>query len=230
MPQLLPDRPNAGHLKGQAKDLLKAHNARHLESCELLSLLRRFQGKSRDEIIGQKVTLSECQFALALSYGCRNWSHLIQRCSPKDVLSRSGMIKLQHIHESFLAGLKTEDPAFECYGVDSVDQLLFREVLMLFSKGNLALTAQYPKVIAFVVNPGLSMNIAEIDSMLFRHLSQAWRPAMRIELKPKGKTSLARMKAIHREDMVVCVQIVNRRKVSDLITLLYEADVVKGLG
>lgn len=72
----LPERPSLEFLRKQAKDLLKAHDARDPSCCEVLRALRRFAQANDTAILSAPCALQEVQFALALSYGFRNWDHL----------------------------------------------------------------------------------------------------------------------------------------------------------
>ena len=72
----LPERPNIEHLRKQAKQLLKAHKAGDPSACSTLRRLHRFTNATDEQILAAPFTLKEVQFALALSYGFRNWDHL----------------------------------------------------------------------------------------------------------------------------------------------------------
>jgi GNAT superfamily N-acetyltransferase len=72
----LPERPSLEYLRKRAKDLLKAHDGGDPSCCEVLRRLRRFEGADESAILSAPCTLQEVQFALALDYGFRDWSHL----------------------------------------------------------------------------------------------------------------------------------------------------------
>jgi GNAT superfamily N-acetyltransferase len=76
MVSALPERPSLEYLRKRAKDLLKAHDARDPSCCEVLRALRRFAQADDAAILSARCGLQEVQFALALSYGFRNWDHL----------------------------------------------------------------------------------------------------------------------------------------------------------
>ncbi len=79
----LPANPSLTQLKNQAKDILKAHKAGDETACLILRHLARFKDESDDKILAVKVGLQEVQHALAISYGSRNWSELVQRIGDK---------------------------------------------------------------------------------------------------------------------------------------------------
>lgn len=72
----LPARPNIDHLRKQAKQLLKAHNAGDPSACSTLRRLHRFTNATDDEILAAPFTLKEVQFALAMEYGFKDWDAL----------------------------------------------------------------------------------------------------------------------------------------------------------
>ena len=72
----LPPTPSLKQLKHQAKDLLKAHKRGDSTCCDVLRALRRIAEASDAEILAADVSLSEAQYALALSYGFGSWDRL----------------------------------------------------------------------------------------------------------------------------------------------------------
>ncbi len=72
----LPSRPNFEHLRNEARDLLKAYTSGNPACCDVLRGLRRFTGAADATIMKEEVTLQEVQCAVAIKYGCRNWSEL----------------------------------------------------------------------------------------------------------------------------------------------------------
>jgi hypothetical protein len=91
MSRTLPPSPNLRYLKEEAKDLLKAHRRRDGLCCEVLRKLRRFSNSPDAEILSAAIGLQEVQFALALDYGFRDWSHLRRAVAARDhMLERIG--------------------------------------------------------------------------------------------------------------------------------------------
>jgi hypothetical protein len=72
----LPLRPDLGHLKRQAKNLLKAQQRGDADACPILRQLHRFGHASDAHILTSEVKLNEVQFALALDYGFSSWNAL----------------------------------------------------------------------------------------------------------------------------------------------------------
>lgn len=69
----LPERPDLGQLKRQAKDLLKAHAQGNPSVCPILHQLHRFAGLPDAAILASELKLHEVQFAMALGYGFSSW-------------------------------------------------------------------------------------------------------------------------------------------------------------
>lgn len=76
MPRSLPIRPDLEYLKGEAKNLRKAHAGGDASVCPALRRLRRFAQADDSRILSAPVTLTEAQFALALDYGFKSWDEL----------------------------------------------------------------------------------------------------------------------------------------------------------
>lgn len=76
MTTTLSPRPDLGHLKRQAKNLLKAHQRGDTGACPVLRQLYRFSQSSDSEMLAAEVKLNEVQFALALDYGFSSWNSL----------------------------------------------------------------------------------------------------------------------------------------------------------
>jgi len=72
----LPARPDLGHLKRQAKNLLKVHQRGDADACLIFRRLNRFNHASDAHILASEVKLNEVQFALALDYGFSSWDSL----------------------------------------------------------------------------------------------------------------------------------------------------------
>ena len=75
----LPDRPNLGHLKKQAKELMRRYRDR---SPEAIAQLRHFlpaaAGRTDEEIAALELRLHDAQSCVARSYGFVSWSDLKQ--------------------------------------------------------------------------------------------------------------------------------------------------------
>lgn len=76
MTAYLPPRPDLGHLKREAKSLLKSHRQGDNHVCPILRRLHRFSHASDSDILASEVKLNEVQFALALEYGFSSWNAL----------------------------------------------------------------------------------------------------------------------------------------------------------
>ncbi len=72
----LPLRPNLGHLKRQAKELLRKHRGRDADVCDALRQLKKFRGSANEDIFKAALALHEAQYAVALSYGFSSWRTL----------------------------------------------------------------------------------------------------------------------------------------------------------
>ncbi|HET6453601.1 MAG TPA: hypothetical protein VFI02_04300, partial [Armatimonadota bacterium] len=72
----LPAQPDLGHLKRQAKSLLKAHQQGDANACSILRQLHRFSHSSDADILTSELRLNEAQFVLALDYGFSSWNAL----------------------------------------------------------------------------------------------------------------------------------------------------------
>lgn len=92
MTTLLPERPDLGQLKRQAKDLFKAHQHGDASVCAVLRQLHRFDGSPDTDILTSDLKLHEVQFAIALDYGFSSWDalkHHIERIpSAKPIVHR----------------------------------------------------------------------------------------------------------------------------------------------
>jgi len=73
---LLPIEPNLEFLKGEAKDLLKAHAKGDASACPVFRRLKRFSRADDSRILSATITLAEAQFALAMEYGLNSWDGL----------------------------------------------------------------------------------------------------------------------------------------------------------
>jgi hypothetical protein len=73
----LPSNPDLGHLRHQAKDLMRARNSGEPEECQLIrEFVARFAKSSDAEIVAARFTLSDAQFAIARAYGFASWARL----------------------------------------------------------------------------------------------------------------------------------------------------------
>jgi hypothetical protein len=73
MRRSLPAHPSLAYLKHEAKDLRTGAREHETEALTTLRRLHRFTDASDTEIAAAAVTLSEAQFALALTYGFPSW-------------------------------------------------------------------------------------------------------------------------------------------------------------
>lgn len=76
MTAYLPPRPDLGHIKREAKSLLKSHQLGDVAVCPILRHLHRFDNMPDAEIMASQLKLNEVQFALALEYGFSSWNAL----------------------------------------------------------------------------------------------------------------------------------------------------------
>lgn len=73
----LPPNPNLGHLKDQAKDLLKMRAARDLQTAQRIREFHpRFLRATDDEIFHAHLSLTDAQLAIAREYGFASWVRL----------------------------------------------------------------------------------------------------------------------------------------------------------
>jgi len=78
--RVLPPNPNLDHLKHQAKDLLRAHQARNRAVAQRIREFHpRFHEAADDEIFRAHLTLGDAQLAIAREYGFPNWTRLKRR-------------------------------------------------------------------------------------------------------------------------------------------------------
>lgn len=73
----LPRNPSLNALKREAKAILKSHSDGEMASCGILRRIHRFEGKTDETILAEKVSLVDVQFALAMDYGFRSWQGLL---------------------------------------------------------------------------------------------------------------------------------------------------------
>lgn len=79
MARSLPRRPNLAHLKKQAKDLVRAHEAHDPDACQRIKEhLPRLSTASPAEILAANFTLHDAQLVIAREYGFPSWSKLKQ--------------------------------------------------------------------------------------------------------------------------------------------------------
>ncbi len=73
----LPPNPNLGHLKYQAKDLLKEHAARDTGAAQKIREFHpRFHTATDPEIFESKLTLTDAQLTIAREYGFPSWARI----------------------------------------------------------------------------------------------------------------------------------------------------------
>jgi len=130
MSRSLPPNPSLGHLRKQAKDILKAQRTGDATGCQVLSRLRRFADASDADLLGGDVKLSEALFALALTYGFRSWDQLRRHvCSQRasDAATLEGAIlRCEHeIPEYAGAGVALAVTAALNHGGVNVDYMTF---------------------------------------------------------------------------------------------------------
>ncbi len=72
----LPERPDLRHLRNQAKEILKSHQAGDAAVCQTLRGLPRLAEMGDADILAAEVSLQEAQHALAKDYGFATWKEL----------------------------------------------------------------------------------------------------------------------------------------------------------
>ena len=73
----LPPQPNLEQLKKQVKDLLKAHQAHDVDSCQRIQRSHpRLTGSSESDIQEADLTLRDAQVVVAREYGFSTWNKL----------------------------------------------------------------------------------------------------------------------------------------------------------
>lgn len=78
MSKRLPPQPNLRHLRNQAKQLLKAHQAADPEAASrIAAVLPRLRHASQDEIFRTVLSLQDAQFVVAREYGFESWPKLV---------------------------------------------------------------------------------------------------------------------------------------------------------
>jgi hypothetical protein len=107
----LPSKPSLDHLRHQAKDLVRDHDARTLAAAQLLREFHpRFTRVTDEEIFNRNLTLSDAQLTIAREHGFPSWTRLkqhIEKPTPADQLNSPH-------HE------RIEDPMFR-RAVDLID-------------------------------------------------------------------------------------------------------------
>ena len=76
MPISLPPKPTLRQPKIQAKELLKRHKVGDVTVCPTIKMVHRYRQLLVKDIMQATISLQEIQFALALSYGFKNWGDL----------------------------------------------------------------------------------------------------------------------------------------------------------
>lgn len=100
----LPPRPDVGHLKRQAKSLLKSQQQGDAAACPVLRRLNRFSHASDAQILASDVKLNEVQFALALDYGFSSWNALKQHVEQSTIIGNDIVIH-RHNGEVWIDGV-----------------------------------------------------------------------------------------------------------------------------
>jgi hypothetical protein len=107
----LPAQPSLGHLKHQAKDLLRDHAAHDLSTAQRLREFHPKFARSTDaEIFASPLCLSDAQLAIAREAGFASWTRLKRHIEKPTLADR---LELKH-HE------RIEDPVFR-RAVDLID-------------------------------------------------------------------------------------------------------------
>ncbi len=87
----LPRHPSLGHLRHQAKDLLRMHAGRDLQSAQRVREFHpRFHGAPDEEIFNAPLRLSDAQLSLAREYGFENWAKLKEHVETPALTERLG--------------------------------------------------------------------------------------------------------------------------------------------
>ena len=90
----LPTHPDPENLRKQAKSLLKAFRSKDETTFEILKHLKKFKEASGAEIFADDLCLRECQHALALYYGFKSWSALIDSATSQSGFTPGDEINL----------------------------------------------------------------------------------------------------------------------------------------
>ena len=127
MTRQLPQRPDLDQLRYQAKDLLKAHRSGDPSCCDRLRHLARFEDESDEEILANRISLQEVQFALAMDYGFSAWSEIKQVITRR---SDSGSTIVREGDKTWISGIpplsRHEDSRQATTGKTSVIAVLAR--------------------------------------------------------------------------------------------------------
>jgi hypothetical protein len=192
----LPPKPDLEHLKRQAKELLRAHQANTLEACQRIREFHpRFRKTSDDDIGVAAFRLSDAQLSIAREYGFSSWRRL--RAHLED--SRRQDLRLPK-HE------RIKDPAFR-KAVDLIDsgdvsglsaQLLRHPNLVrehVTFEGDNYFT--HPTLLEFVAeNPtrhgSLPQNIVDVARVILDAGGEADQSSMNSTLALVGSSSVAR--------------------------------------
>ncbi|MCE5323771.1 hypothetical protein LLG46_10720 [bacterium] len=100
----LPPRPDLGHLKRQAKSLLKSHQHGDGAACPILRQLYRFANSTDTQILASDVKLNEVQFALALDYGFSSWNAMKHHVEQSAIMD-NGIVIHRHNGEVWIDGV-----------------------------------------------------------------------------------------------------------------------------
>lgn len=99
----LPSHPSLAHLKYQAKDLLRKHAARSVDTAQQIREFHpRFQSATDADIFNAHVSLSDAQLTIAREHGFASWARLKRHIEKS---TSSDQLTLRH-HE------RIEDPVF----------------------------------------------------------------------------------------------------------------------
>ena len=109
MSRQLPYPPNVQHLRKEAKALLKTHKSGDSSCCDVLRHLPHLRDRPDAAVLGESVSLTGVQFALAVDYGFSGWDTLMDEVGARlgsdpnndavDIRKRFGKSKLVSDHD-----------------------------------------------------------------------------------------------------------------------------------
>jgi len=96
----LPSKPNLAHLRYQAKDLLKDHEARAQAAAQRLREFHpRFGGASDPEIFAAPLSVADAQLTIAREYGFPSWTRLKKHIERPTLCDRLDLPHHQRIED-----------------------------------------------------------------------------------------------------------------------------------
>jgi hypothetical protein len=99
----LPSNPSLGHLKYQAKDLLKAHAARGSALAQRMREFHpHFKGATDEEIFAANLSLSNAQLTIAREYGFKSWTRLKAVVESPELMRRLSLPHHERIEDEVL--------------------------------------------------------------------------------------------------------------------------------